>query len=102
MAGRADFLVDLEAALGGGAVVGAERALEVPVLVRRMRRLISAAMATAPAAEGGERDRARDEDLAHGLYTAFFLSTASAMLGGNGSGRSILPRTGSRTRKWKK
>ena len=36
MAGRADFGIDLIAALGGGAVVGAERPVEMPVAMRRM------------------------------------------------------------------
>ena len=52
--------------------------------------------------EGCERDGARDEELAHGAHATFFLSTASAMLGGKGNGRSILPRIGSSTMKWKK
>lgn len=52
--------------------------------------------------EGSKRNRAGNDQSTHGAYPAFFLSTASAMLGGIGSGRSILPRIGSRMRKWKK
>jgi len=58
------------------------------------------------AVERRDGDRAGDERLGerltHGGYPTFFVSTASAMLGGSGSGRSILPRTGSRITKWKK
>ena len=101
MAGGADVLVDLEAALGGGAVVGAERALEMPVLVRRMDLLLGGD-GNGAGGKDGEGERARNQELAHVPYPTFFLSTASAMLDGNGSGRSILPRIGNSSRKWKK
>ena len=101
MAGGADVLVDLEAALGGGAIVGAERALEVPVLVRRVDFLLGGD-GDGAGGQDGKGERARNQELTHDPYPTFFLSTESAMLGGNGSGRSILPRIGSSSRKWKK
>src|SRR5206468_9139482 len=68
MAGRADFLVDLEAALSRGAVVGTERALEVPVLVLELG-LRFGGDGDGAGRESGERNGARDEQLAHGAYT---------------------------------
>jgi hypothetical protein len=65
MAGRADVLVDLEAALGGGAIVGAERPREVPVLVLQRDVGLGGDRHRAEA-DCGESDRARDDDPAHG------------------------------------
>ena len=101
MAGRADFLVDLEAALGGRAIISAERPGEMPVLVLQFGFRLGG-NGDGAAGEGGQGDGAGYQELTHGAYPIFFLSTASAMLGGIGSGRSTLPRTGSRMRKWKK
>ena len=63
MTGRADFLVDLEAALRGSAIEGAERALEMPVPVRRM---LGAAGRDGHGAdgEGRQRDGAGDQEIA--------------------------------------
>jgi hypothetical protein len=70
MTGRADLVIDLIAALGGGAVIGAERPLEVPVAVRRLRlrfrrRNGFAVGREGAGGEGGQGDGAGNDVLAH-------------------------------------
>src|SRR5262249_39356230 len=106
VAGRADVVVDLEAALGRGAVEGAEHALEGPCLLRqRRRRLLSGCHGGAcdegEAETGGEGEGAHQacSTLPEAAGTGF--STAALMLAGRGRVRSSLPSSGSRIRKWK-
>ena len=112
MAGRADLLVDLKAALQRRPVVGAEDAVERPLLVRQR------GVSWARAAErrqrrdqqrqrGGSDERfsisgLRQRRLGAAKSSATARSTAAPMLVGSGRGRSSLPISGNRIRKWKK
>ena len=113
VAGGADLLVDLEAALQRGPVVGAEDAVERPFLTRRRWRLLGGAGAVARAAHSAAISAAaakqvlRISGLRHRRAGAArgaprLRSTAAPMLHGNGRGRSSLPISGNRIRKWTK
>ena len=113
VAGGADLLVDLKAALLRRPVVGAEDAVKRPLLVRQ--RGVSSARAAAerrPATSAAAPARRRTcfsiSRFRHRRAGAAeprarrLRSTAVAMLAGSGRGRSSLPISGNRIRKWTK
>ncbi len=104
MAVGADLLVDLKAALQGGAVERAEDAVERPAGVRqrRGRRLLREGR------KRGKRERQGCGEAAHQCFSPAlagdgasvppcFASTDAAMLVGSGSGRSNFPMSGMST-----
>src|SRR5262245_53636448 len=122
MAGGADLLVDLKSTLQHRLVVGAEDAVEIPLLVRQriLRRdsgkaLGQLVLCTAGADSKDQRKggAAANDDAAHYAFSIGLagtgagtnpppFNTASLMLCGKGSGRSNTLRSGMRITKWKK
>jgi hypothetical protein len=106
VAARADLLVDLEAALRGGAVESAERPVEGPGMRRDRRRFLG----ESGGGECGQRETGGDGEKAR-AHQCFSIEaaapagaplrrvTAALMLMGSGSGRSSQPITGSSTMK---
>ena len=113
MAGRADLFVDLEAALQGGFVVGAEDPVERPLLMQQRRRLLGLDAPRCKQQRGEHEGRGgrhpqfdkptpcQDFPIGAAVTPLSLASprTAAAMLVGSGRVRSILPSSGNKIQK---
>ena len=106
---RADALIDLETTLQRTAIIGAERSVEGPARSRQ-RHLGFLCLGNDRSEQQTRSDKGKREAAHYGFSIGADapaslpppLVTAALMLVGNGNGRSKMPISGMRIRKWTK